>query len=71
MTLKKYKSLDKFNIVGRGTVFIVECDIENAGDLHLQTVIIDDEKYFVRGVEKWQRNNDIGQLIGLQVRKIE
>lgn len=72
--ITEFKSINKFNIIGKGTVFLVTLQSEE--NLIGKTVLIDNENYEVRGVEQHAVQGHygvykIGQEVGLLVRKIE
>lgn len=65
----EYKSLDTYELKGRGKIFIVENDKDrdtSNNDLIGSKVIIDGQQYTVKGVESFtlQKINK-GQKIGL------
>ena len=67
----EYKSLDKYEIKGRGTVYIVENELERGrsnNDLINSEVIIDGVKHKVKGVESFaiptiRKGDTIGLLV--------
>jgi hypothetical protein len=67
----EYKSIDTYEIKGRGKVFIVVNDKErdrDNNDLVGSNVIIDGENYIVKGVESYAIPKiSKGQLIGLLI----
>lgn len=67
----EYKSLDTFEIKGRGKVFVVENEkdrIRDDNDLLGSEVVIDGQPYVVKGVESFPIHKIIkGQKIGLLV----
>ena len=68
----EYKSLDTYEIKGRGRVFIVENDknrVRDKNDLVGSEVIIDETNYKVKGVESFllpiiKKGQKIGLLVG-------
>ncbi len=71
----KYKSLDSFEIQGRGKVFIVESDEDTEPEKLLgHMIIIDDNLYTIKGVEHHAVPNPKiykGDKVGLLVKSIE
>ena len=70
--LKEYKSLERFEITGKGLVFVVESEIErsrHAGDIMGRPVQIDGGIYIVKGVESTCADRIMkGDRIGLLVK---
>jgi len=64
--MRSYKSIDEFNIIGRGKVFATESIDEGEGLLN-SVVLIDGGEYFVRGVESMGKIKE-GSPIGILVR---
>jgi len=73
-TMKKYKSLDSYEFIGGGTVFVVENEIERPrfnNDLLNSLAEIDGTQYIIRGVESFLTPKILkGDKIGLLVKKI-
>lgn len=69
--IKRYTSLDRFEVAGRGSVFVIESEIERsrqAHDLNGHRVWIDGDIYWVKGVEsnctdKIRKGDKIGLLV--------
>jgi hypothetical protein len=72
-TMLEFKSLGKFTIAGRGSVFVVENDRERKEDFEdlYPRVKIDGKEYKVRGVESRGMTQYKGDELGLLISEVE